>query len=105
LKIGIIGDTHGSKSVLETIYKLFKDVDFFVHTGDHWKDACYLEDKFQVPVLTVRGNCDFSTFPQELTFEVMGKKFYLTHGHEYNVKYGLERLYYRALEANIEANV
>ena len=100
MKIGIIGDTHGSKKVMETICRHFEGAEFFLHTGDHWKDAFYLEDRLQVPVLTVRGNCDLSEFCKELTFEVMGQTFLLTHGHEYKVKYGLERLYYRALELN-----
>lgn len=100
MKIGIIGDTHGSKKVLTELYHFFAGVDFFLHTGDHWKDAFYLEDRFNIPVLTVRGNCDMSEFCKELTFEVMGETFFLTHGHEYRVKYGLERLYYRALELN-----
>lgn len=98
MRIGIIGDTHGYKDSLEIICRCFQEVDFFIHTGDHWQDGQYLEQKWNVPVLAVRGNCDPPDFPPELNFTLEGKRFYVTHGHNYGVKSGLLRLHYRALE-------
>lgn len=98
MKIGIIGDTHGSRRSLEIIEKNFSKVNFFVHTGDHWTDGQLLEKKLRVPVLAVKGNCDSGDFSSELRFAVKGYRFFVTHGHQYQVKFGLQRLYYRSKE-------
>lgn len=98
MKIGIIGDTHGNKDSLEIIMDCFPEVDFFIHTGDHWQDGQFMEQKWKVPVLSVRGNCDPPDVPQELNFILEGKRFYVTHGHGYSVKSGLYKLYCRACE-------
>lgn len=102
VRIGIISDTHGSKNNLNIIYNAFKTVDFFIHAGDHWQDGYYLQKKFKVPVVAVKGNCDLRPFPQEMVFELKNKRFYLTHGHHYRVKYGLKNLYYRAQECKAD---
>jgi len=98
VKIGIIGDTHGSKSNLMLMARVFADVDFYIHTGDNWKDGQYLEELAQKPVLTVKGNCDWGEMSSELVFTVEKRIFYVTHGHLWGVKYGLTRLEYRAQE-------
>lgn len=98
MQIGIIGDTHGSTESMAKINDVFPPVEFYIHTGDHWQDAVYFEKKWRVPVLTVKGNCDCGEYPSELLFTAGGKKFFVTHGHRYGVKFSLHRLFYRALE-------
>lgn len=102
MRIGIISDTHGSKSSLNMIHNAFKNVDFFIHAGDHWQDGYYLQKKYKVPVIAVKGNCDLNTFPYEIVFELKNKRFYVTHGHRYRVKDGLQCLYYRAQECKAD---
>ena len=34
--------------------------------------------------------------------EIEGKKFLITHGHKYTVKYGLDKIYYRGLELGVD---
>ena len=49
----------------------------------------------------VRGNCDYLG-PKELQLEFKGRKIYVVHGDNYNVKMDLQRLVYRSME--IETN-
>jgi putative phosphoesterase len=102
MKVGIIGDTHGSQEALKTIINSFKEVELFIHTGDHWQDAVCLEKKTGIPVFTVKGNCDYEERASELCFTLKGKRFLLTHGHLYGVKYGLQTLAYRAEELGVD---
>ncbi len=98
MKIGIIGDTHGSQPALQKIISIFRDIELLVHTGDHWQDGVYLEKTTGIPVYTVKGNCDHGERDTELCFTLKGKRFFLTHGHHYGVKYGLQTMAYRAEE-------
>ncbi|MGI6144564.1 MAG: metallophosphoesterase [Clostridia bacterium] len=102
MKIGIVGDTHGSKKAFAIISKVFKDVQMLFHTGDHWQDAVYLEQIMGIPVITVKGNCDRAVRENELLLTVENKRFFLTHGHLYEVKYGLTSLQFRAEELGAE---
>lgn len=102
MNIGVISDTHGSKKHIEIIIEHFNDVDMFIHAGDNYQDALMIEEELHVPVISVKGNCDYGDWPQEEEFYLEGKKFFLTHGHKYGVKYNLQRLYFRAKE--VEAN-
>jgi putative phosphoesterase len=102
MKIGLVGDTHGSKEALVIIRRVFHDVQLFFHTGDHWKDGVYLEQETGIPVLTVKGNCDYGSMSSELMFTIKSKKFFLTHGHLYGVKYGLTSLFARAQELDVD---
>ena len=101
MKIGVIGDTHGSREALKKIMQVFEGVELFIHTGDHWQDGVYLEQQTGTPVFTVKGNCDRGERDSELLFTLKGKKFFLTHGHLSGVKYGLQRLAYRAEELGV----
>ena len=43
-------------------------------------------------LLCVKGNCDWGSLPLTLDFTVEGVHFFVTHGHMFNVKYGLYEL-------------
>lgn len=102
MKVGIIGDTHGSNESLTKILQAFSEVELFLHTGDHWQDGALVEQKTGIPVLTVKGNCDRGEMSDELVFTLSGKRFFLTHGHMYGVKYGLGILIARATELSAD---
>lgn len=72
--------------------------DVILHLGDHISDAHELRrDLPSIPFHMVRGNCDFQAAgvtEQLLTFE--GVKIFMTHGHIYGVKNGLDALISRA---------
>lgn len=104
MRIGIVGDTHGDMSAIREVVKRAGLVDLWLHTGDHAKDAKYLEHLVQVPVHAVTGNCDvqYSGVP-DLFLTLEGHYIMLTHGHRYHVKQGLRELSWwgRKYEADI----
>ncbi|WP_101772379.1 metallophosphoesterase family protein [Peptostreptococcus faecalis] len=93
MKIIILSDTHGSKKNMDNLVPMIKsDIDLIIHAGDNFRDSVYLKNMTDVPVLAVVGNCDFENSEENIEFELEGIKFFLTHGHKYGVKYGLEKI-------------
>ena len=62
-----------------------------IHLGDGADEAEMVKAKFpEKTFLQVRGNCDWGCdLPVEGEITLEGKKLFYTHGHAYNVKYGL----------------
>ena len=102
MKIFCIGDTHGKLNKVRDIWPKLKDIDLIAHTGDHYQDAAALASELCVPVIAVAGNCD-SSGPSSEIIETEYGRILLTHGHRDHVKYDLQRLKYRALEAECRA--
>lgn len=103
MRIGIISDTHGSMIDIEKTIDYLKTCDLIIHAGDYVDDAEYLHYATDIEVKSVKGNCDLYTRDEnyELTFYVCNKKFFLCHGHYYDVKYGLNSLVKLAKDNNI----
>ena len=109
MKCLIISDSHGNTSYMSRALTMHPDAEVVFFLGDGLSDAdslaVYYNDKAWI---AVRGNCDFSGFfrnsPALKTEEItlMGKRIVLTHGDIYDVKYGLDRLKYLALEASAD---
>lgn len=100
MKILVISDTHGR---IDAAKKLIKDLnpDYTFHLGDMAEDCKNLEKLFPHKVIaSVKGNNDFfdKTYPTERLAEISGKRFYMCHGHKYNVKSSLLPLEMRGRE-------
>jgi putative phosphoesterase len=105
MKIGIISDSHGDNSAVEMAVKHMTGVDAIIHLGDYARDSKYIKKLYPGQLYVVSGNCDFFTdadTPSELVLEMEGKRFLVTHGHKYRVKDGLNTLYYRGLELDVD---
>lgn len=90
MKIAIISDSHRAKKYMDKVAAIIKnEADLILHAGDNFQDSIYLKEKTGKPVIAVAGNCDFDNVESELDFECEGIRIFLTHGHEYGVKYGL----------------
>jgi len=103
MKIIVVSDTHGSYQSLKRIMELNKNADIVVHCGDSRDELDNI--KLEYPDKTyycVKGNCDFGMLPLTETFTVEGVKFFVTHGHIYNVKYSLYELDLAAREAGAQ---
>jgi hypothetical protein len=97
----IVSDTHGDLEELNAIIKYLSPLDGIIHLGDHAWDVDHLE--FSGGILRVRGNTDRhdkSQWHQEM--RIFNKTFYLTHGHREHVKFGLDKLYYTAMERQVD---
>jgi uncharacterized protein len=103
LKIGVISDTHRYIRVIGKIMNLFRDVDLIIHLGDNVQDVHAIEKLYKGRIINVRGNCDFAVnTPSERIETIENKKFFITHGHKYDVKYNISRLKTRAEELNAD---
>lgn len=103
MRIAVAGDTHGR---IEKITKEItaQKVNHLFFTGDFYSDAKRIAYHAGVTFNAIAGNCDSGNNGRsELLVNMAGKNFYLIHGHQYNVKYSLNSLYYRGKE--LEADV
>lgn len=103
MKIGVISDTHRYTSIISKAIEVFDKPDLIIHLGDNVQDICSIEKFYKGRIINVRGNCDFSTdVPEERIEDIAGKRFFITHGHRYDVKYDILRIKYRAMELNAD---
>jgi putative phosphoesterase len=90
--------------VREAIKKQAADLILF--TGDYIRDGLLLAKLLSLPVYGVAGNCDPSgAGEKEQVIEFNGFKFFLTHGHHWGVKRGLQSLFYRTQEVGAQVAV
>lgn len=88
MRILVFSDSHKDIRRAAAVIRNIVGVDMVLHAGDHASDAAELARGFpDIDFRYVCGNCDFSAAPGELIIDADGKKIFLTHGHEYAVKY------------------
>lgn len=100
MKIAVISDTHKLvNKTLETL-KNIENLDLIIHLGDYVKDAKEIEKAMNIETIYVRGNGDYldTDVDLEKILEIHDKKIFLTHGHNYDVKNGISKIFYRAKE-------
>ncbi len=104
MRIGIISDTHRFTAAIDKAIPYLKYCDLIVHAGDNIDDSYYIEAATDVPVVAVKGNCDFYSDPgkDEEIFMVEDKKVFVCHGHNYGIKYTLCDLLEKALDSDID---
>lgn len=104
MRILVASDTHRHTTDFLLKLKDEKKPDMLIFLGDFAEDGEKIKEKLQVPAHIIAGNGDWSTYyPKEQMINVLGKKILFTHGHKYNVKNDLNRLYYNALESGAHA--
>lgn len=103
MKIGVISDTHRNNKLIDKIIPYLKECDLIIHAGDNFVDSKYIHNITKIPMMAVRGNCDFENTEDELEFEIEDKNIFVCHGDKYGVKYGLEQL--REKAKNICADI
>lgn len=100
MKILLISDSHNSPELADFL-KANKEKEI-ICLGDFIINKEVL-DKFNVTY--VMGNCDRYSKPLENVIDINGLKAFITHGHKYNVKNSLDRIYYKALEENCRLSI
>ena len=100
MRILVVSDTHHDAFALRAAIRRQPKAEVVIHLGDGEEEAAMMKANFPEKMfLQVRGNCDWgSTLPSvgEITLE--GKRIFYTHGHVYNVKYGLYQIVCAARE-------
>lgn len=100
MRILLISDSHNSPKLAD-----------FLNSNKEKEIICLgdfiinkeLLDKFNVTY--VMGNCDRYSKPLENVIDINGLKAFITHGHKYNVKNSLDRIYYKTLEENCRLGI
>ncbi|MBP5283942.1 MAG: YfcE family phosphodiesterase [Treponema sp.] len=113
IKILAVSDSHGSSRTLEAILNRFGSMcSVLCFCGDGIEDLLSLLEQAEhdqelmtcIPktIYIVRGNGDESSYrysseilnvPMDMSFKLCGMNVYMTHGHEYDVYYGMDYLY------------
>ena len=91
MKILVISDVHGRRDAVERVLSQQPDARTVLFLGDGLREVEDVADIHpERTFLTVPGNCDFAALQPAARLEWLGgKKVFITHGHKYNVKYGL----------------
>ena len=104
MRIAVVSDSHRNLYMLDKALTDAGNVDSIIHLGDGVRDLIKVNEKFKLPVEYVYGNNDFGISPvYEKVIIKNGIRILMTHGHRYNLYYGVEDLYSKALE--VEAQV
>ncbi|AUG56009.1 metallophosphoesterase [Acetivibrio saccincola] len=94
MSIFVFSDSHGITDGIIKVLKKNKNCELVIHLGDFAKDMDRVKENFEnLKYEVIRGNNDWDRdIPAEKIIEVMGKKFFITHGHQYGVKYDYQRI-------------
>ncbi len=94
MKIIVFSDSHGMIAPMKQAVQLHPDADLFLHLGDGCREFERMCQQMGINGQAVRGNCDMGAFdtPVTRTLEMGGCRIFLTHGHEFAVKYTLTDL-------------
>lgn len=103
MRVAVFSDTHGKLTGLAHVRELLGPVDLLLHAGDHFADAPKVAVGLGLTAAQVQaviGNCDLGQRgPEDTVLNLGGVRILLTHGHRYDVKHTLQRVFYRAEEA------
>jgi len=100
MRILVVSDTHGRWTRLYDAVRAVPDADEIIHLGDGAEDVekC-IESITGCRIICVAGNCDIRSHNPEIRLLTLsGKRVLCTHGHNYRVKMGPDRLVYAAME-------
>lgn len=93
MRILVISDSHGQLDNLNKILREAGKVDKVIHLGDVVGQDDALREMCNCPVTIVKGNCDFYSKNELVEIvEVENMKIFATHGHRFNVEYGINDL-------------
>ncbi len=105
MRIGIVGDTHGSLPAMRKVLASAPPVEYWLHTGDHAADSNFLRLETKLPVISVLGNCDRIVTKDEKPDEYItleGHKIWVTHGNKYLHENGEAELAWWARKLEME---
>lgn len=93
MKILVVSDTHRNFAVLNETVKKNLDSDLIIHLGDGEHEAKDVHDlNPAIPMIYVRGNCDYGFHREKQVVTACGFKIYCCHGHHEDVHSGLGQL-------------
>ncbi|URZ04085.1 metallophosphoesterase [Clostridium felsineum] len=105
MRIAVMSDTHMSNEHIKRACDSLKmsHADIVIHLGDNVQDIEEIKKYYKGEIIYIKGNCDYTNVPAEKTFSLEKKRFFITHGDRYAVKYNTMKLEYRVKE--LEADI
>ncbi len=102
MKVLIVSDTHKKNDNYFKVVEMHKP-DMVIHCGDAEGCEYAITSAADCPVHIVLGNNDFfSNLPRELELDIAGRKVWVTHGHNYYVSLGNERIKQEAIARGMD---
>ena len=105
MKVLVFSDSHGFVGNIKKAIRQHPQIDYMIHLGDYGMDV--EEIGYEFPYLTieaVQGNCDrIREHPVEKVIKLGGKSIFITHGHVYGVKYGLDTIISKGVQEDYDA--
>ena len=93
MKVLIVSDTHGHMTNLRECVRRVSPIDMLIHCGDVEGQEEEIRTLASCETHIVSGNNDyFSRLPREDEFLIGAHKVFLTHGHNYGVSMGVDRI-------------
>ena len=96
MRLLLVSDSHGRTDGIASLIQQTGQPDLILHLGDHQEPLEEIAWEMDCPVLGVAGNCDHflstADLPDNRLIILAGWRFFLTHGHRYHVKSGLQHL-------------
>ena len=97
-RILIVSVTHGRLNYFKEMLARTGKPDRLIHLGDSEGQQDEIARLAGCPVDIVRGNCDYSSdLAQDKLIEIGKYRVFLTHGHRYQVNFGIQTLKEAAL--------
>ncbi len=96
MKVVVISDVHGNRQAFNRIISFNPDADYIISLGDSELQYSELQKH---NVICVKGNYPFDAgvvYEQEI--KIKDTKLFITHGHRYKVRRGIDHLYDKGLE-------
>jgi len=94
MRIVVISDSHRRTDIIDKILSNEPDAKHVFFLGDNVLDIedyeyIYSDKIFHI----ISGNCDYMSVAPTVGFEIIeNKRIFYTHGHNYSVKYGTQKL-------------
>lgn len=103
MKAAVFSDTHGNTALMAEAVRRSRP-DCIIHLGDMERDTAVLRREFpEIPLYQVCGNCDIgASSPLSDVVQLGPVKAFITHGHAFNVRWGIDALVYAAQEAGAQ---
>ncbi|GAB6138880.1 metallophosphoesterase [Halanaerobaculum tunisiense] len=99
MRVAVFSDAHGRSQQVRQALEQLSDIDYLLYAGDGVEDLLNSNFLTDIETIVVPGNRDFGVeLPKERIVELAKQRIFLTHGNNYNIKWGLDKLYYRAQE-------
>lgn len=105
MKVFVVSDTHGHIDGFLNKMQDMDKPDLIIHLGDYVEDGVNIKNKTGIETIIVKGNGDYyqKEYKNDRILDLQDKRFFITHGHKYNVSYEINVLFYRAKE--VEADI